>query len=297
MRRSFGASGDYDPGLPLSKERVTSVHMDSGVRERLRKELDRIAPGRVRSYAVDMWRHALDCADGKTRYEENHFALPYVPVGPEAFGVRLDASSNVIDIGCLGGYGMFDFQRTRRAVGLEIPRMVGVDVDQDSITMAMRLAPIWAGDRASFRTADCESLPFPDATFDLVVARLVLPYTNVDRALGQIRRVLRHEGFALLQSHALSYYVHQLLSHLKSPKLTVHFAERTSYLARPIVERVCRVVRGTRPDCGADAVEAAVGRTLLTRMCRKLGLVPLWHGGDEYRPLTLFRAAAPHNRR
>lgn len=266
--------------------------MDGEVRERLRNELDRIAPGGVRSYAVNMWRHALNCADDKERYQEYHFALPYVPVGPEAFGVRLDASSNVIDIGCLGGYGMFDFQRTRRAAGLEIPKMVGVDVDQDSIAVATRLAPLWAEERTSFRTADCESLPFPDATFDLVVARLVLPYTNVDRALGQIRRVLRQEGFVLLQSHALSYYVHQLLSHFKNPKLTAHFARRTGYLARPIVERVCQFARGTRPEC-RDTVEAVVGRTRLTCMCRKLGLVPLWHGGDENRPLTLFRAAGP----
>lgn len=260
--------------------------MDGEVRQRLRDELNRIALGGSRTYTVEMWRHALDCADGKTRYEEGHFALPYVPVGPEAFGVRLGASSKVLDIGCLGGYGMYDFHRTRHAAGLEIPETIGVDVDQDSIAIALRLAPLWAGERTSFRTAQCEALPFPDGTFDLVIARLVLPYTDVDRALGQIRRVLRHGGFALLQSHALSYYVRQVLAHLHNPKQTV-------YYARPIIERLCRVVRGPRPGGQGRMVEAAVGRTSLTQRCRKLGFVPHWHGADESRPITLFRVAWP----
>jgi SAM-dependent methyltransferase len=49
----------------------------------------------------------------------------------------------------------------------------------------------------SFRQADAEALPFPDQAFDVVTCRLgVMFFPNVQRALGEIRRVLKLGGCA-----------------------------------------------------------------------------------------------------
>ena len=49
----------------------------------------------------------------------------------------------------------------------------------------------------SFRQADAEALPFPDQAFDVVTCRFgVMFFPNVQRALGEIRRVLKPGGCA-----------------------------------------------------------------------------------------------------
>jgi len=53
-------------------------------------------------------------------------------------------------------------------------------------------------DRVEIQTADMRKLPFPDATFDVVVSRAAIHnlYTATDRAqaIGQIARVLSRAG-------------------------------------------------------------------------------------------------------
>lgn len=53
-----------------------------------------------------------------------------------------------------------------------------------------------------FEVAAAEELPFPDANFDTVVSTLVLcSVSDPDRALDEIRRVLRPDGKLLLLEH------------------------------------------------------------------------------------------------
>lgn len=94
--------------------------------------------------------------------------------------------TRVIDVGCGTGKQLERFLTTGCAVA-------GVD---NSPAMLGR-ARVALGDRADLRLADAQLLPFPDASFDIVTATLVLheltPQARV--AVGrEMRRVLTADG-------------------------------------------------------------------------------------------------------
>ena len=61
---------------------------------------------------------------------------------------------------------------------------------------------------ADVRVADAEALPFADASFDLVYSWGVLHHTpNTDRALAEVRRVLRPDGEARLMLYSRRSWV------------------------------------------------------------------------------------------
>lgn len=55
-----------------------------------------------------------------------------------------------------------------------------------------------------FACARAEALPFPDARFDMVIARVSLPYTNLRASLQEIRRVLKTGGMLWVTLHPFS---------------------------------------------------------------------------------------------
>lgn len=54
-----------------------------------------------------------------------------------------------------------------------------------------------AGDRIEFRLADPYATPFADDSFDIVIGASILHHLELDRALAEIRRVLRPGGRAV----------------------------------------------------------------------------------------------------
>lgn len=107
--------------------------------------------------------------------------------GTNAFDVALDAvrqasPSCVLEVGC----GMGEFaERVARELGVEVvatdlsPRMVQLTRDRG----------------LDARLADVQALPFEDCEFDCAVANWMLYHVpDVDRALAELRRVLRARG-------------------------------------------------------------------------------------------------------
>lgn len=80
------------------------------------------------------------------------------------------------------------------AVARSHPDIVGVDVEQRRVDFANRqYAPI------PFSRCRPDGLDFPDASFDLVLSVVVLPFVPDDEAyLAEIRRVLRPGGHLVL---------------------------------------------------------------------------------------------------
>jgi SAM-dependent methyltransferase len=107
-------------------------------------------------------------------YEE---ALPYV------------AGRSVLDVGCNTGYGTVRLASVAR-------RAVGVDVSPAALSEARQRA---GADRVEYLLVDGRTLPFPDATWDVVTSFQVIEHLDDPHVyLREIERVLAPGGVALL---------------------------------------------------------------------------------------------------
>ncbi|NUN51062.1 MAG: methyltransferase domain-containing protein [Candidatus Brocadiae bacterium] len=113
----------------------------------------------------------------------------FVGVGNPFPAARIRPGERVLDVGCGCGLDVFVAARLAGPRG----SVVGVD-----LTPAMLARPRRAARRfptASFLTARAEKLPFPDASFDLVLSNGVLNLCpDKDAAFRELRRVLRPGG-------------------------------------------------------------------------------------------------------
>ena len=110
-----------------------------------------------------------------------------------AFTVRsFDKAANVLDLGCGAGVLM---ERLLES-GFKI---TGADVSDDMLALAReRLRRFPARDFRLWQ-ANCEKLPFDDGEFDVVLCMGIFGYVgDVDRAVGEIRRVLKPGGIFLM---------------------------------------------------------------------------------------------------
>jgi SAM-dependent methyltransferase len=246
----------------------------------LRDELDR-AQG-LDPYPIRMWREALAEADGLERPPESDpLVFPYVPCSLERFGLHLTASSRVLDVGCLGGFGLFDFAVRRQRRRHPVPRMVGIDIDPGSLALGTALARHWARPhQVSLAAASGETLPFQTGSFDLVIARSVLQYLRIQPALTELGRVVRSGGLVLIQVHAPFYYLHQILRHVKLPL-------QAAYYGRAFMSGMLFSASAVQPQHRWFR-EAAMTAGCLEAMCQEVGLAPLWSDQGLRRPLALF---------
>lgn len=102
----------------------------------------------------------------------------------------IEKGSKIIDLGCgKGSSSMF----LARRYGCHV---VGVDIDERLLSTAREAAK--KGDLSEmteFRRADIENLPFEDDTFDGAISQAVLVFTDKDRALREVARVVKPGGF------------------------------------------------------------------------------------------------------
>jgi SAM-dependent methyltransferase len=254
----------------------------------LRNELDR-AEGND-PYLIRMWREALAEADGLARPRESDpLVFPYLPFSPERFGLNLTSVSRVLDVGCLGGFGLFDFAVRRRRRRLPVPRLMGVDVDPASLALGAVLSRHWAPPhKASFVGASGEGLPFETGSFDLVIARSVLQYLRIQPALAELARVVRPGGLVFIQVHAPAYYLHQILRHVNNPL-------QAAYYGRALLSGVLFSTSCVQPQHRWFR-EAAMTGTRLSALCDELGLEPRWSDQGLRRPLMLFAKASARAR-
>ena len=107
---------------------------------------------------------------------------------------QINHGSRVLDVGCGAG-------QTLIASCLDCS-CFGVDIDMDALKVGGRLTQA-----ARFACADAEKLPFADNSFDWVLARVSLPFTNIARSLSEIYRVLRPGGclWAVMQRPSLPF--------------------------------------------------------------------------------------------
>lgn len=128
---------------------------------------------------------------------ERYRLEPYIPAFAEFERWR---GKRVLEIGV--GLGT-DFVRFVRA-GADA---VGVDLTEASVA-AVRDRLAQEGLEAEVNAADAEALPFDDASFDLVYSYGVLHHTpDTERAVGEVRRVLRPSGEARIMLYSRRSWV------------------------------------------------------------------------------------------
>ena len=109
-------------------------------------------------------------------------------------GERMHAHGRLLDAGC----GTGGFLRFALAEG-DFDRVAGTDVASAAIELARERVP-----EAELSVAPLRQLPFPDASFELVVSNDVLqhvPESEVYESMLELRRVLAPGGAVLLRTN------------------------------------------------------------------------------------------------
>jgi SAM-dependent methyltransferase len=118
--------------------------------------------------------------------------------------------SRVLDVGCGAGQQLLPFVTERKAEGF------GLDPARDVGLTGRKLFSEYAPTaRVRFVRGSAERLPFSDAVFDVVICRLVLPYTDNVQTLSEIARVLKEDGALLLKIHHPRFYLRKFVQGLR----------------------------------------------------------------------------------
>jgi SAM-dependent methyltransferase len=115
-----------------------------------------------------------------------------------------------------------------------------------------------------FRCEQIESLPFPDASFDVVTATGVLEYSDVARSLGELQRILRPGGRAVV-----SY-----------PNPQAFYGLWKTRVWYPATRALKRLLHRPNPNMPHGASEMRPARFL--DELRRAGLVPVTHSHSSY---------------
>lgn len=98
---------------------------------------------------------------------------------------------SVLDVACGTGEPAISLAMLLKGSG----EIMGVDISPGPLKIAEERAVQLGLANMKFQRADAHNLPFPDNSFDRVTSRLgVMFFSDLPRALGEIRRVLRPGG-------------------------------------------------------------------------------------------------------
>ena len=211
----------------------------------------------------------------------------------------LRPGQSVLDAGCgTGGFLRWAIDRGSFAAA------AGVDLASTAIALAKERLP-----EADLQTAALKSLPYPDASFDLVISNDVLQHIQIDdvgQSLGELRRVLVPGGTLLLRTNGARTSRHErddwrvydrqeLIATVERAGLA---CERVTYANSAL--SLLGALRGRSPAAPSDRrdgipqrepsrIATAVGTTLLTAeaqwLARPRRTLPYGH--------TLFAVACP----
>ena len=125
--------------------------------------------------------------------------------------VGAEKAERVLDVGCGAGQQLLPFVERKDSF------CVGIDISEEVGNVGPKLfAELGFGGRSSFFPALGEDLPFADASFDVVICRVALPYMDNRKTIAEIARVLRSGGKFFLKTHAPAFYLWMLKNRLSS---------------------------------------------------------------------------------
>src|SRR5690349_10284812 len=105
----------------------------------------------------------------------------------------------ILDVGCGAGQTLIGCQLKNGVLA------VGLDTDSSALALGREFTKT-----VQFVMGEGEALPFGDASFDLVICRVALPYMHVEKALSEMARVLAAGGDVWLVLHPFSMTTREL---------------------------------------------------------------------------------------
>jgi ubiquinone/menaquinone biosynthesis C-methylase UbiE len=108
----------------------------------------------------------------------------------EAIAVEAPAGSRLLDVGCGPGEVLVRLATIAPAI-----ETTGLDVDAAMIARARRKAERFGSGGPAFVVADVASMPFPDASFDVVVSSYAVHHwPDRDAGFAEVLRILKPGG-------------------------------------------------------------------------------------------------------
>lgn len=168
----------------------------------------------------------------------------------------------VLDVGCGAGQELLPFvtERSAHGFGMDIAATVG-RVGREMYAVHAPAA------RVNFLRGAAEHLPFPSASFDVVICRLALPYTDNRQAFAEVARVLRPGGVYFLKISGVRWYLLELKQAIKSLKLM-----GLIHAGRVLVAGSIYHLAGSQPRTRIPSNETFQSEWLLRRELARCGL-------------------------
>lgn len=169
--------------------------------------------------------------------------------------------TRVLDVGCGGGQDLVPFAQP----GVTL---VGADIDVETVRWAHgRVASSLPEARISFIASAAEQLSLASGSFDVVLCRVTIPYTDNRAALAEMSRILRPGGVLLLRTHRPRYYVRKFLDGIRqrSPLFSIH-------ALRVLLSGTIFRLTGRQPRGGLVLRESYLTTAMLKRELAPLGL-------------------------
>lgn len=209
--------------------------------------------------------HWTGLDNGGERYVPEDYRGTYTEVEHQArysWAAQLAAGRDVLDAGCGVGWGTVRLARFAQ-------RAVGIDIDEPAVSNARERA---AGS-AEFVVGDLLALPFPDASFDLVVCFEAIEHVSDPQlALDELRRVLARNGLLAVSSPNRGVYpegnphhVHELTSDeleesLRNRFRNVAMYRQQTHLASLLSDDAAYVASGPETELRANVLKLLGGR-------------------------------------
>ena len=207
--------------------------------------------------------------------QQNLIAMTTTPAAFESVLLSLadHKVESALDVGCGIGQMLYPFVALRNAFG------VGLDSSAQACRAGTDFYARYAPSaRIRFVYGHAETLPFPDACFDVVNCGLALPYMNNSEVLSEIARVLRPHGVLFLSTHHLRYYLGDLWRGFRSGSLL-----QVAHAARALGVGAIYHATGRQPSVRLLGNETFQTRWLLQRELERRGLM-VDHERDDSRP-------------
>lgn len=114
----------------------------------------------------------------------------------------------VLDLGCGAGQELLPFLEKTEAfcVGIDVAEGLG-KITGETFGKEKNVA---------FVRSNGEKLPFDDASFDVILCRVALPYMNNRETIAEVARILKPDGVFLLKTHAPLFYFGMIFERLKT---------------------------------------------------------------------------------